>query len=184
MPTLALRDNPPTRHPNLSIGETGLNWFIAKVKPRQEKALAFDLLAKDIGYYLPTFTKSIRRLDTGKLRTSILPLFPSYLPFECDDVPDWLLRSERVTTILKIRAQDQFKSQLGAIYRCRENRIGIMPSDGDAFEMGQSVQVTDGPCAGMVGKLTKWISGSCLVIRVDGLGFAELQVNPQHIAAF
>ena len=181
MPTLALKDNPPVRYPNLPISETGLNWYIAKVRSRQEKALAFDLLSMDIGYYLPMSTKSIRRPDTGKKRTSILPLFPSYLPFECEEVPSWLLRSERVTSIMEIRAQDRFKSQLDAIYRYQENRL--LPSDRDAFEMGQSVTISEGPCAGLVGKLVNRINGSTLVLLVEGLGYAEIHVDAQKLTA-
>jgi hypothetical protein len=181
MPTLAIKDNPPSRYPNLSICETGLNWYIAKVKPRQEKALAFDLLAMEVGYYLPLFSKSIRRPDTGKLRTSILPLFPSYLPFECREVPDWLLRSDRVITVMAIRAQENFKTELESIYRARECRLS--PSHWDAFEMGQLVKISDGPCKGLVGRLVNRINGTSLVMRVEGLGFAEIHVNPQHISS-
>jgi hypothetical protein len=183
MPIIAIKDNPPTRYPNLSISETGLNWYIAKVKPRQEKALAFELLAMEVGYYLPLFSKSVRRPDTGKLRTSILPLFPSYLPFECDDVPEWLRRSDRVVSVMNIRCQQHFKNQLEVIYRAREFRLALSPSHRDDFEMGQLVKISDGPCQGLVGKLVKRINGAGLVLLVEGLGFAEIHVNPQHLTA-
>jgi hypothetical protein len=182
MPILAIKDNPPSRFPNYPIPETGLDWYIAKVKPRQEKALAFDLMDMEIGYYLPLYSKSIRRPDTGKLRTSILPLFPSYLPFECNEVPEPILHSNRVIKVMKIRAQDHFKAQLQAVYLAREGRLPIIPCDRDAFEMGQLVKICEGPCKGLVGKLVNRINGSSLVIRLEGLGFAGIHVNPQHLA--
>jgi hypothetical protein len=69
-------ENPPTRHPAGPISESKEPWWVAKVKPRQEKAIAFDLIARSIDYYLPMFTKVVRRKDNNKPRKSILSLFP------------------------------------------------------------------------------------------------------------
>jgi len=182
MPILAIKDNPPIRFPGISILETGFDWYIAKVKARQEKALAFDMLAMDIGYYLPLYAKSVRRPDTGKLRTTLLPLFPSYLPFSCEKVPDWLLRSDRISKVLEIRGQETFQSQLEAIYRTRECSQGLSPADQHDFEMGQRVKIIEGPCQGLSGKLVNRMNGSILVLQVEGLGFASIRVNPKHLA--
>lgn len=181
MPTLALKDNPPSRFPEASILESTQIWSIAKVRARQEKALAFDLMAEGIGYYLPLFSKSFKRPDTGKKRTSILPIFPSYLPFECESVPPWLFRSERVAAIIEVKAQNRFREQLHAIYQCRECTVGLADIPQREFTIGQQVRVLAGPCAGIVGNLVKRINENFLVINVEGLGFAGIRVNAEFL---
>ncbi|HKP96076.1 MAG TPA: transcription termination/antitermination NusG family protein [Fibrobacteria bacterium] len=183
MPILAIKDNPPSRFPNVPITATKLNWYIAKVKPRQEKALAFDLMFQETGYYLPLFTKSVKRQDTGKKRTSILPLFPSYLPFECDQVPTWLIRSDRVSTILQVKAQARFKQQLNEIYLARECGLGLTPIHESGFEIGQSVKIINGPCNGLIGKLIKKNNENVLVIQIEGLGIAGIHVDASNLEA-
>lgn len=181
MPILALKDNPPTRFPDTSILETTGNWYIAKVKARQEKALAFDMMAEGTGYYLPIYTKSIRRPDTNKKRTSILPLFPSYLPFECETVPSWLVRSERVAAVIEIKAQNRFRQQLHAIYRARECGLVASSLSESEYALGQQVRILEGPCAGVVGRVIKHISESILIIQVEGLGCAGIRVNAEAL---
>ena len=72
-------DNPPARFPDRPIGEAELPWFVAHVKPRQEKAAADDCLRLGVEYYLPMFTRVTRRRDNNKPRKSVLPLFPGYI---------------------------------------------------------------------------------------------------------
>ena len=177
MPILAIKNNPPSRYPNAPILETDLSWYIAKVRPRQEKALAFDLIAMQIGYYLPLFTKSIKRPDNQKKRTSILPLFPSYVPFECARVPSWLVYSDRICGILEVKEQRKFKQQLSVIYRARESRTGLSPVDPIEFMVGKPVRIAHGPCAGMIGKMVKRINADIFVLHLEGLGYAGIHVN-------
>lgn len=181
MPILALKDNPPSRFPNIPILETTNDWFIAKVRARQEKALAFDMMANGLGYYLPVFTKSIKRPDTGKKRTSILPLFPSYIPFECGSVPSWLTKSERVTAIIEIKGQNRFRQQLHAVYQAREYGLAVSCLSENEFALGQQVRLLEGPCAGVVGTVVKLISECILVIQVEGLGYAGIRVNAEAL---
>ena len=82
-----VNENPPARFPVKPLDEYSLPWWVAKVKPRQEKALAFDFIAKNIEYYLPLLTKVTRRKDNNKPRKSIIPLFPGYISF-CADKND------------------------------------------------------------------------------------------------
>ncbi len=181
MPILAIKDNPPSRFPNIPILETTNGWFIAKVRARQEKALAFDMMAHGMGYYLPVFTKSVIRPDTGKKRTSILPLFPSYLPFECESVPSWLARSERVSAIIAIKAQNQFRQQLHAIFRARECGLSVPAFSKHEFDLGQQVRLIEGPCAGVVGTVVKHISECILMMQIEGLGCAGIRVKAEAL---
>lgn len=177
MPILAIKNNPPSRYPNIPIHETDLSWYIARVRPRQEKALAFDLMAREIGYYLPLFTKSIKRPDNQKKRTSILPLFPSYVPFECERLPPWLFNSDRICNILEIKEQRKFKQQLNMIYMAREGRMGLSPVDRIEFIVGKPARIAQGPFAGLIGKMVKRINDHVFALHMEGLGYAAIQVN-------
>jgi hypothetical protein len=181
MPILAKKDNPPSRFPDIPILETTNDWFIAKVRARQEKALAFDMMAHGMGYYLPVITKSIKRPDTGKKRTSILPLFPSYLPFECESAPTWLVRSERVIAIIRIKAKNRFRQQLHAIYQARDCDLVIASHTESEYTLGRQVRLLEGPCTGLVGTVVKHISECILVMQVEGLGCAGIRVNAEDL---
>ena len=76
-------DNPPLFWPEVeSIGEFRGIWWVAHTKSRNEKALAQDLIRKDISYFLP-MSWSVRRIRKRTVR-SLLPLFKGYL-FFCGD---------------------------------------------------------------------------------------------------
>jgi hypothetical protein len=177
MPILSIKANPPSRYPNVPLIGTGLNWYIAQVKPRQEKSLAFDLMSMEIGYYLPLFKKSIRRPDTGKLRSSFMVMFPSYVPFECEHVPSSLIHSDRVCKILEVKSQDKFRQQLNMIYQAQNDRMGVSPVSQIEFMVGRSVRIIEGPCKGMIGRMVKMINDTFLVLELEGLGFAGIRVS-------
>ena len=67
-------ENPPIIWPEeKSISDfTGI-WWVTHTKSRNEKALAQDLIRKDINYFLPMSWK-VRRRRGRKIRT-LLPLF-------------------------------------------------------------------------------------------------------------
>ena len=80
---LRFEENPPMRTPSTaSVADMSGDWWVAHTKARFEKALAFDLIAKGIGYYLPMVERV--KLSGGRKRRLLLPLFPSYV-FFCGD---------------------------------------------------------------------------------------------------
>jgi hypothetical protein len=155
MPILSAKDNPPSKSFEGSILEKEGTWWVAKVKPRQEKAFAFDLLAGGIDYYLPFYEKKSKRRD-GKLRKSTLILFPSYVPF-VSDKPYSFLNKNRVATILPIENQDKFRSQLNLILTLNSSTdMELLPlSENIEFKVGDFVKVTSGPLIGLFGKIAK-----------------------------
>ena len=44
-----INENPPARFPARAITEAAAPWWVAKVKPRQEKAIAFDFIRNSVG---------------------------------------------------------------------------------------------------------------------------------------
>src|SRR5438874_2258527 len=53
-------------------------WYCLHTKPRQEKATARDLRAREVPYYLPQMIREDRTPAGRKIR-SLLPLFGSYM---------------------------------------------------------------------------------------------------------
>ncbi|MBV8317071.1 MAG: UpxY family transcription antiterminator [Planctomycetaceae bacterium] len=61
----------------LQSGQGG-RWWCLHTKPRQEKAVARDLRARAVSFYLPQVVHEDRTPQGRKIR-SVIPLFTSYL---------------------------------------------------------------------------------------------------------
>src|SRR5512137_2654694 len=73
-------ENPPTGWPQgHGVRQAEGLWWVVHTKSRNEKALAWDLLRKDISYFLPMRWKTSRTSDRT-IRT-LVPLFTGYLFF-------------------------------------------------------------------------------------------------------
>ncbi len=181
---LPLSENPPARHPDRPIGEAEGAWWIAKVKPRQEKALAFDLLDNGTEYYLPMYKKVTRRRDNNKQRKSILCLFPGYVPY-CVQRPGeerWVFSTNRVVNLVSIKHQRHFIRQLDQIYHTLDLGAPLEPFEYSAdLAPGTRVRVEAGPLRGLSGSIVRLQGAQKLVLSVDVLGKAAVTVNPAYV---
>ena len=72
---LKVSENPPRMHPGAgTLTDLAGTWWVAHTKARSEKALAWDLLRRDIGYFLPLLGRV--RFSGGRKRRVLMPLFP------------------------------------------------------------------------------------------------------------
>lgn len=173
-------DNPPSRYPDRPIAEAPELWWVAKVKPRQEKALAADFIHHGIEYYLPMYTKTTRRRDNNKPRKSVLPLFPGYMAFNMDK-PHNVFVSGRVVTIVNIKHQKRFVEELTQVYTALENGFQLAPFEG-SFEIGDEVNVRYGPLRGLAGRVERTPDkNGRLILSVEGLGKALLTIDPAMV---
>jgi len=172
-------ENPPARFPDRPIAEAPQPWWVAKVKPRMEKALAFDFLNTGTEYYLPLYTHVIRRRDNNKPRKSILPLFPGYIAFSMT-TPHNIFITGRVVNIVEVRHQKRFVRELTQIQSALEKGVVVEPCD-TAFEIGQTVEVHAGPLRGLVGVVARIRDSDRLVLSVDGLGRAMVTIEPAYL---
>jgi transcription antitermination factor NusG len=170
-----IAENPPTRFPARSVAEAEAPWWVAKVKPRQEKACAFDFARNDIEYYLPMFTKVTRRRDNNKPRKSIMPLFPGYIAFS-QVVPQNVFSTGRVVEVIEVRHQKRFIEELSQIYVALEAGAVLEPVLGH-FEPGATVRVRSGPLHGIVGMVTRLQGEHRLVLSVESFGRAALTID-------
>jgi transcription antitermination factor NusG len=181
---LGLSDNPPARYPERPIHDAEGTWWIAKVKPRQEKAFAFDLLDRGVEYYLPMYRKITRRRDNNKQRKSILVLFPGYVSY-CAARPGeerWVFATNRVVNLVPIRHQRRFMRELDQVYHTLDLGVPVEPYAGAAsLPAGAKVRVEAGPLRGMEGSVIRAQGAQKLILSVEVLGKAAVTVNPAHV---
>jgi hypothetical protein len=178
-----LTDNPPTRHPCRPIREAGAPWWIAKVKPRQEKALAWDLYNQDIEYYLPLYMKITRRRDNNKPRKSVVCLFEGYLSYcaprgyERD-----VFRTGRVVNLVQVRNQKRFIDELDQVYHALELGMAVEPvTTGEVLTPGTRIRVESGPMRGVTGSVIRVQGAHKLILSVEGLGRAAVAIEASHV---
>ena len=176
MPILSRNDTPPSRYPDKPVAESRLTWWIAKVKPRREKVLARELLDRQTEYYLPYYKKRTLRNDCSSHRVSLLPLFPSYVPFACEGAPWALLKTECISTILPVKAQLRFIKELNTIYLANERNIGMLPMETRKYTIGQYVRVIAGSLRGIQGPVVRIKGVNYLYLLVEGLGGACIEI--------
>jgi transcription antitermination factor NusG len=176
-----VNENPPSRHPHHPIIQKNEPWWVAKVKPRQEKAVAFDLINLSIEYYLPMFTKVVRRKDNNKPRKSILPLFSGYISF-CAEKKRLreALSTGRLVNIIEIRHQRRFIDELSQIYSALEQGVNLEPF-AEVYPAGTHVFVNSGPLHGIQGVIYKIHNKNKLILSVEGLGRAAVSVDMAHV---
>ncbi len=167
-------ENPPSRHPDRPIDVAVEPWWVAKIKPRQEKAIAFDFITHGIEYYLPLFTKVTRRKDNNKPRKSVLPLFTGKPRLR------EVLATGRVVNIIEIRHQKRFVGELSQIFYAIDCGVFIEPFV-EYYPAGSRVLVVSGPLRGMRGEIIKIHHNNKLILSVEGLGRAALSVDSAQV---
>jgi transcription antitermination factor NusG len=174
-------ENPPARFPQRPIAEAQGLWWVAKVKPRQEKAIAADFIKKNIEYYLPFVTKVTRRKDNNKPRKSVLPLFPGYISFCGPEAgATSIYKTGRVVSIIEIRHQRRFSDELTQIYRALSTGAALEPISA-SYPPGTAVYVYTGPLRGVQGVITRIQDSQRFVLSVAGLGQASMVIDAAFV---
>jgi transcription termination/antitermination protein NusG len=130
--------------PDASFGQ----WFVLHTRSRQEKALAEDLAAAKIAYYLPL----VRRVRVHGLRKAVvdLPLFPGYVflrgMLEQAFVAD---RTKRVARIIKVADQEQLDWELRNLHLAITHEVSFETYS--SLKRGVRVEVRAGPLMGLQG---------------------------------
>jgi transcription antitermination factor NusG len=174
-------ENPPARFPERPIADAQGLWWVAKVKPRQEKALAFDFIKSETEYYLPLITKVTRRKDNNKPRKSVLPLFAGYISFCAPQTgATGIYKTGRVVSIIEIRYQKRFSEELSQIYQALSSGVPLEPVEA-AYPPGTPVYVHAGPLRGVQGIITRVQDSQRLVLSVTGLGQASMVIDTAFV---
>jgi len=166
---LKLNENPPLIWPNKRIRDFDGTWWVVHCKSRNEKALAWDMVHKEINYFLP-MSLNVRKTK-GRTVKTLLPLFSSYV-FVCGDERQRLevLRTNRVANIINVQDQAQLVRELKAIEKALTAGIAIEPWQ--QFDRSCSHRVIAGPLVDTKGQIIHINGKTHLVLTVDALGLA------------
>jgi transcription antitermination factor NusG len=163
-------DNPPVTWPKeKSIRDFAGQWWVAHTKSRNEKALAQDLVVKEISYFLPMCWK-VRRIR-GRTIRSLLPLFGGYL-FFCGEERQRVevLRTNRVANLIEVNDQQRLVKELSQIEQALGAGAQLLPHK--YISVGQRCRVIGGALAGLQGVVLKTKNEVRLLLQIDMLGQA------------
>jgi transcription antitermination factor NusG len=149
-----------------SLTELAGPWWVAHTKSRFEKAFAWDLLSRGIGFFLPMCPRIT--FSGGRKRKGMTPLFPSYVFFCGEENIRWqALATNRLCRVLPAPRQEQLVNELEQIRRVLQSGqpLELFPT----IPVGTRCRVTGGPFRGMVGVVTDQSKPSRLVLSVDVL---------------
>ena len=170
MTLLKQSENPPIVWPEEEsiISFSGL-WWVAHTKSRNEKALAHDLIQKEICYFLPMAWKTSH--TKGRKIRSLLPLFSGYL-FFCgnENKRVEVLRTNRVANIIEVGNQQKLIEELTQIEHAFRSGANLAPHR--YIKTGQQCRVISGPLMGLQGTAIQVKGGVRLVLQIDMLGQA------------
>ena len=148
---LRVSDNPPSRWPEeRSLLEDLGQWWVARVKPRNEKALAWELLQLGVSYYLPMFVKRSLRRDSRKPRKSVICTFPGYLSLAgYQERKTTILRTGRVLQVIRVGDQEKFVRELEQVRKAMQHahEVAIQTH----LAVGRRVVIVSGPLQGVEG---------------------------------
>jgi len=171
-------DNPPLVFPEgLTIPEFTGQWWVAHTKSRNEKALAQDLIAKEIAYFLP-MSWNVRRHRERTFK-SLLPVFTGYMFFCGEDLDRVeVLKTNRVAGIIDVVDQIKLVGELSQIEQALRAGAPLLPHD--YIKKGQWCRVIAGPLMGLEGIVLEVRKVTRLILQIEMLGQAtcvEIDVN-------
>jgi transcription termination/antitermination protein NusG len=185
---LQLAKNPPIAYSATANAERldGVDWATpwtaAYCKPRQEKALAWDLRRRGHTYFLPMVLRETS--SGGRRRRNYYPLFASYLFLTADEATRLTaLKTDRVLRFVDISAaqQDQFRRELAALAAA----IHVAPESIELYAhlaVGTPVRVKAGPLQGVEGVVVQHEQRHKLWLGVSALGVgATIEIHPDLV---
>ena len=143
-------------------GDDGRRWIVAHTRPRQEKAVARDLLAAGVPFYLPCDRRRVK--VRAKVVTSRPPMFAGYV-FARVAETDRVHYSPRVASVLPVHDQPRLWDDLRRVRQVLD--LGEAVTVERNLEPGTVVTMRTGPLTGMTGTVVKAVGGFKFVVRVD-----------------
>ena len=167
---LKISENPPLIWPQAeSIRQFHGLWWVAHTKSRNEKALAHDLMAKNISYFLP-MTWRVHRHSERTIK-ALLPLFTGYL-FFCGNENERveLLKTNRVANLIEVKDQESLIHELARFDQALRAGASLTPHK--YLAKGQWCRVIAGPLLGLEGIILQTKGDTRLLLQINLLGQA------------
>jgi transcription antitermination factor NusG len=182
---LRLEDNPPMVGPtSAAIEDINRVWNVAYCKPRQEKALAADLLKREIPYFLPMYLKETS--SGGRRRRNLYALFASYVFVGGGDRERLAaLKTDRIVRYVTVGASEQPKlaQELRFLYVALQHS----PESVELYSRlipGARARITSGPMKNIEGIILQSDNKRklCLGVSVLGVG-ATIEIHADFVQA-
>lgn len=147
-----------------SLPDDGRAWCLAHTRPRQEKAVARDMLAAGQPFYLPSLP---RRTRAGRrVLIAQIPLFAGYVFVRVSTTERAIVfASRRTARLVPVVDQERLWADLRQIRKVLD--LGQPVTAEEQLEPGTPVAVRDGPLAGLTGTIVRAATGHKFVVRVD-----------------
>ena len=140
----------PTNAYELGTSEAARVWWVVYTKSRQEKALARDLRAHRIPFYLPQVERDLL-VRRRRFRTFV-PVFPGYLfLFGSPDERVDSLKTNRISRILPVVRQDELQRDLQQLSDLIA--VGAPLTVEQRLCAGRKARICHGPLAGFEGTI-------------------------------
>ena len=143
-------------------------WWTVYTRSRAEKAVARQLLANQLPFYLPLVTQE--QFSRGRRLTSHMPLFTGYLfLFGSNDERVKMLSNSgnRVSRVLDVDDQAQLLHDLRSVQRLIDTDAPLTVER--RLLPGQPVRVKRGALAGLEGTIVRRHKSKRLVVNVNYL---------------
>lgn len=142
---------------------------MAHTRSRHEKALAADLAANEVAYFLPMVE---RTLIVRKRRfRGMMPLFPGYVFFAGDGSARYrALSTSHVANVIAVVDQERLVEELAQIERALSSPAGLDPFP--YLKEGLRCRIKAGPLAGVAGLIVRRGGITRLVLQIEMLGQA------------
>ena len=164
-------DGSPSELPSLQMLQESERWYVVRTQPHRETQAARQLENQDFRIYVPRIMKS--RRHARKFETILAPLFPRYMFIVLD------LRRDRWRSVngtlgvdhLLMRGGEPEPVPRGLVEQLTEvtSADGVVRC-GPALHEGQSIRVTAGPFAELVGTLERLDDQGRVRVLLDILG--------------
>ncbi len=144
--------------------DDGRAWWLAHTKPRQEKALARDLLDAEFPFFLPC--SPVRKRIRNRVVTSYIPLFSGYafVRVTPDERPR-VYAGNRVARLVPVLDQDRLWSDLDQVHKLLT--LGEPIALEDRLQPGTPVTIRSGPLIGLTGTIVRATAGHKFVVQVN-----------------
>ncbi len=146
--------------------EDDRRWRVLYTKARQEKALARDLLAAQVPFYLPLIAKE--NVFRGRRITSHIPLFTGYM-FLLGDENERVrtLQTNRISRILDVEDAGSLVYDLRQVWQLIASGAPLTVES--RLAPGNRVRVKHGPFAGLEGTVLQRRGKTRLLVAVNFL---------------
>jgi transcriptional antiterminator RfaH len=142
-------------------------WWVLHTRPRAEKTLARRCLRRDVAYFLPVHKRQWRS-NAGRLLSSYVPLFTSYLFLHGDDAARLVaLETNLVVRCLAVDDQAQLYADLARVHQLIVADAPLTPEE--RLQPGDLVDIIAGPLTGLHGKVLRRGKQLKLLVEVQFL---------------